>query len=320
MALLTIGDQFRAYNLTAVIGGDLSKVDAQQPDDYFTTVSSDDYKGKWRVVFFWPKDFTFVCPTEIAAFGKLNDEFADRDTQVLGASVDNEFVHFQWRAQHEDLKTLPFPMLSDLKRELVEATGVLNADGVADRATFIVDPNNEVQFVSVTAGSVGRWLRHRPRVAATHGPVTGVIYLLLGGAAGYLRYDYSSRHDADAAGTESVQAARDSTIALLSYKPESVDKDLTAARDRLTGSFLDAYTQLVNTVVIPGAKEKKISAVAQVPAAASVSAKPDHAVVLAFVDQTVVVGNDAPTRTASSVRITLEKVGGRWLISGFEPV
>ena len=156
MALLTIGDQFPAYNLTAVIGGDLSKVDAQQPDDYFTTVTSDDYAGKWRIVFFWPKDFTFVCPTEIAAFGKLNEEFADRDAQVLGASVDNEFVHFQWRAQHEELKTLPFPMLSDLKRELAEATGVLNADGVADRATFIVDPNNEIQFVSVTAGSVGR--------------------------------------------------------------------------------------------------------------------------------------------------------------------
>ncbi|NKY87990.1 peroxiredoxin [Nocardia veterana] len=156
MALLTIGDQFPAYNLTAVIGGDLSKVNAQQPDDYFTQISSDDHAGKWRIVFFWPKDFTFVCPTEIAAFGKLNDEFADRDAQVLGVSVDNEFVHFQWRAQHEDLKTLPFPMLSDLKRELVTATGVLNADGVADRATFIVDPNNEIQFVSVTAGSVGR--------------------------------------------------------------------------------------------------------------------------------------------------------------------
>jgi peroxiredoxin (alkyl hydroperoxide reductase subunit C) len=75
---------------------------------------------------------------------------------VLGVSVDNEFVHFQWRAQHEDLKTLPFPMVSDLKRELATATGVLNSEGVADRATFIVDPNNEVQFVSVTAGSVGR--------------------------------------------------------------------------------------------------------------------------------------------------------------------
>ncbi|MGQ4614924.1 redoxin domain-containing protein [Nocardia sp. R7R-8] len=156
MALLTIGDQFPAYNLTAVIGGDLSKVDAQQPDDYFTRITSDDHAGKWRIVFFWPKDFTFVCPTEIAAFGKLNDEFEDRDAVVLGASVDNEFVHFQWRAQHEDLKTLPFPMLSDLKRELAAATGVLNADGVADRATFIIDPNNEIQFVSVTAGSVGR--------------------------------------------------------------------------------------------------------------------------------------------------------------------
>ncbi|MFA4081041.1 Alkyl hydroperoxide reductase subunit C [Mycobacteroides salmoniphilum] len=156
MTLRTIGDEFPAYNLTAVIGGDLSKVNAQQPDDYFTTITSDDHPGKWRVIFFWPKDFTFVCPTEIAAFGRLNDEFADRDTQVLGASVDNEFVHFQWRAQHEDLKTLPFPILSDLKRELAEASGVLNSDGVADRATFIVDPDNIIQFVSVTAGSVGR--------------------------------------------------------------------------------------------------------------------------------------------------------------------
>ncbi|OHU25198.1 alkyl hydroperoxide reductase [Mycobacteroides chelonae] len=156
MTLRTIGDEFPAYNLTAVIGGDLSKVNAQQPDDYFTTVTSEDHPGRWRVIFFWPKDFTFVCPTEIAAFGRLNDEFADRDTQVLGASVDNEFVHFQWRAQHEDLKTLPFPILSDLKRELAEASGVLNSDGVADRATFIVDPDNIIQFVSVTAGSVGR--------------------------------------------------------------------------------------------------------------------------------------------------------------------
>ncbi|ANE81336.1 alkyl hydroperoxide reductase [Mycobacterium adipatum] len=156
MPLLTIGDQFPSYDLTAVIGGDLSKVDAKKPDDYFTRVTSSDHDGKWRIIFFWPKDFTFVCPTEIAAFGKLNEDFEDRDAAVLGVSVDNEFVHFQWRAQHDDLKKLPFPMVSDLKRELVTATGVLNADGVADRATFIVDPNNEIQFVSVTAGSVGR--------------------------------------------------------------------------------------------------------------------------------------------------------------------
>ncbi|OBI81162.1 peroxiredoxin [Mycobacterium sp. E740] len=156
MALLTIGDQFPRYDMAAVVGGDLSEVDAKQPDDYFIRVTSDDHDGKWRIVFFWPKDFTFVCPTEIAAFGKLNEDFEDRDAKVIGVSVDNEFVHFQWRAQHEDLKKLPFPMASDLKRELALATGVLNADGVADRATFIVDPNNEIQFVSVTAGSVGR--------------------------------------------------------------------------------------------------------------------------------------------------------------------
>ena len=150
--------------------------------------------------------------------------------------------------------------------------------------------------------------------------VLPIVALLLAAAAGYLRWDDSSRRDAATARTESVQAAKDSTVALLSYKPETVEKDLGAARDRLTGSFLDAYTELINNVVIPGAKDKKISALAAVPAAASVSAKPDHAVVLLFVDQTVVVGTDAPTNTASSVRVTLEKVKDRWLISGFDPI
>jgi peroxiredoxin (alkyl hydroperoxide reductase subunit C) len=154
--MLTVGDTFPEFSLTALVAGDLSAVQARQPEDYFTTIDSNTYQGKWLVVFFWPKDFTFICPTEIAEFGRLTGEFADRDAQVLGASVDNEFVHYAWRKQHEDLKTLPFPMLSDLKRELSAATGVLNADGVADRATFIVDPQGEIQFASVTAGSVGR--------------------------------------------------------------------------------------------------------------------------------------------------------------------
>ncbi len=150
--------------------------------------------------------------------------------------------------------------------------------------------------------------------------VLPIVALLLAAAAGYLRWEDSSRRDADTARTESVQAAKDSTVALLSYKPDTVEKDLGGARDRLTGSFLDAYTQLINTVVIPGAKEKQISAVASVPAAASVSAEPDHAVVLLFVNQTVVVGTDPPTNTASSVRVTLDKVDDRWLISGFDPI
>jgi alkyl hydroperoxide reductase subunit AhpC len=154
--MLTVGDRFPEYSLKALVPGDLSAVNAQQPDDYFVTVDSDTFEGKWRVLFFWPKDFTFVCPTEIAEFGRLNGEFADRDAQVLGASVDNEFVHFAWRRDHADLRNLPFPMLSDVKRELASAAGVLGADGVAERATFIIDPNGIVQFVMVTPGSVGR--------------------------------------------------------------------------------------------------------------------------------------------------------------------
>ncbi|WP_208300571.1 hypothetical protein [Mycobacterium sp. DL592] len=147
-----------------------------------------------------------------------------------------------------------------------------------------------------------------------------VLALLLGAGAGYLKWEDSSRRDAKSAAQAAVAAAKDSTVALLSYKPDTVEKDLGAARDRLTGNFLDAYTQLVNTVVIPGAKEKKISALATVPAAAPVTAKDNHAVVLLFVDQTVVVGSDAPTNTSSSVRVTLDKVGDRWLISGFDPI
>lgn len=156
MPLLTIGDQFPAYELTALIAGDLSKVDAKQPGDYFTTITNEDHAGKWRVVFFWPKDFTFVCPTEIAAFGKLNDEFR-RPRRAGSGCVDRQRVRpLQLACAARGPQKLPFPMLSDIKRELSLATGVLNADGVADRATFLVDPNNEIQFVSVTAGSVGR--------------------------------------------------------------------------------------------------------------------------------------------------------------------
>jgi Mce-associated membrane protein len=146
------------------------------------------------------------------------------------------------------------------------------------------------------------------------------LALLLGMAAGYLKWMDSSVRDAEVARIESVQVARDSTTALLSYRPDTVEKDLGAARDRLTGTFLDAYTQLTHDVVIPGSKEKQISAVATVPAAASVSAKPDRAVVLVFVNQTVIVGQSAPTDTASSVRVTLDNIDGRWLISGFDPV
>lgn len=150
--------------------------------------------------------------------------------------------------------------------------------------------------------------------------VLPALALLLAMAAGYLKWLDSSVRDSQEARIESVRAATDGTVALLSYKPDTVDKDLGGARDRLTGSFKDAYTSLTRDVVIPGAKQKQISAAASVPAAASVSTTANHAVVLVFVNQTVIIGNDAPTDTASSVRVTLDKIGDRWLISGFDPV
>ena len=150
--------------------------------------------------------------------------------------------------------------------------------------------------------------------------VLPALALLLAAAAGFLKWQDNSVRNAEIARIESVQAARDSTIALLSYKPDTVEQQLGGARDLLTGDFRDSYTALTNDVVIPGAKEKQISAVATVPAAASVSADPNHAVVLVFVNQTVVVGTEAPTDTASSVRIGLDKIDGRWLISKFDPV
>ncbi|UED84389.1 peroxiredoxin [Streptomyces profundus] len=146
--MLTIGDKFPTYELTGVVG----------PSDKlrFETFSSKDRERGWSVIFFWPKDFTFVCPTEIAAFGRLAGEFVERDAQVLGVSGDSEFVHHAWRRDHADLRELPFPMLADPKHELMSACGVRGEDGFAQRAVFLVDPDNEIQFAMVTAGSVGR--------------------------------------------------------------------------------------------------------------------------------------------------------------------
>ncbi len=147
--MLTIGDKFPSFDLKAVVSTD--------PRTAFKDISDKSAAGKWKVVFFWPKDFTFVCPTEIAAFGKLNREFNDRDAVLYGASTDSEFVHLAWRQNHADLKTLPFPMLADLKRELSQSLGILDkAEDVCLRATFIVDPEGIIRFVSVNDLSVGR--------------------------------------------------------------------------------------------------------------------------------------------------------------------
>ena len=147
--MLGIGSRFPRFKLTDVVNNDINTA--------FRDFDNQSFKDKWLVVFFWPKDFTFVCPTEIAAFGRLNGDFADRDAQVLGVSVDSEFVHLAWRKDKEELRNLPFPMLSDIKRELSTELGVLDAEaGVAQRATYIVDPDGVIRFVYVTDLNVGR--------------------------------------------------------------------------------------------------------------------------------------------------------------------
>jgi Mce-associated membrane protein len=150
--------------------------------------------------------------------------------------------------------------------------------------------------------------------------VLPILALLVAVGAGYLKWEDTWVRGSGAAGIESVAAAKESTVAILSYQPDSAEKDLGTARDRLTGKFRDSYTDLVRDVVVPGAKKSHISAIATVPAAASVSATPNHAVALVYVDQTVTVGNDAPADTSSTVRVTMDKIGNRWLISSFDPV
>ena len=147
--MLTIGNKFPEFNLTGVVSAD--------PKTAFKPLTNASFKGKWLVLFAWPKDFTFICPTEISGFGKLNKDFTDRDAQVLGMSTDSDYVHLAWRQNHKDLKDLPFPMLSDIKRDLSIALGILNdAAGVCNRATFIVDPNGIIRHVSVNDLKVGR--------------------------------------------------------------------------------------------------------------------------------------------------------------------
>ena len=147
--MLSVGDKFPDFALKGVVSTD--------PRTAFQDFDNASDAGKWKVIFFYPKDFTFVCPTEIAGFGAINGDFKDRDTVIYGVSIDSEFVHLAWRQNHADLKNLPFAMLSDIKRELSTALGVLDKnEGVAQRATFIVDPDGIIRFVYVTDLSVGR--------------------------------------------------------------------------------------------------------------------------------------------------------------------
>jgi lipoyl-dependent peroxiredoxin subunit C len=149
--MLGIRKQFPDFKLQGVSGS------SGDPKTSFSEVTNKSYKGKWMVVFFYPKDFTFVCPTEIKGFGELNNEFKDRDAQVLAVSTDSEFVHLAWKESDEGLKNLPFPMVSDIRRDLSGALGILEDNElVAHRATYIVDPEGVIRYVSVNDMDVGR--------------------------------------------------------------------------------------------------------------------------------------------------------------------
>jgi alkyl hydroperoxide reductase subunit AhpC len=146
---ITVGENFPAFNKKSVVSIERGKE--------FKDLSNKDIEGKWAVMFWWPKDFTFICPTEIAEFNKNYSNFTDRDTVLIGASTDNEYVHHAWRKDHKDLHDLRFPMLADTSKSLAEELGILSADEkVAYRTTYIIDPEGIVRWVCMNDLSVGR--------------------------------------------------------------------------------------------------------------------------------------------------------------------
>jgi lipoyl-dependent peroxiredoxin subunit C len=149
--IVSVGSQFPAFKKQAVVSIEKNK-------EFYELSSEEIINGdKWTVMFWWPKDFTFVCPTEIAEFNKHFQDFSDRDTMLIGASTDSEYVHLAWRKDHSDLRDLKFPMLADTSKSLAEELGILEAnEKVAYRVTYIIDPQGLVRWVAVNDLSVGR--------------------------------------------------------------------------------------------------------------------------------------------------------------------
>ncbi|WP_339746149.1 peroxiredoxin [uncultured Maricaulis sp.] len=152
--MLGIGEKLPDFEIVGVKPG--FNAHEENGVSAFEKITQESFAGKWKVIFFYPKDFTFVCPTEIAAFAKLNGEFEDRDTVVMGGSSDNEFCKLAWRREHPDLDKLPMWQFADSTGSLIDSLGIRTDDGVAYRATFVVDPDNVIQHVYVTNLNVGR--------------------------------------------------------------------------------------------------------------------------------------------------------------------
>ena len=157
--LLSLGAKFPEFKKIAVLSTEKGKE--------FSEINSHDHinEGKWMVMFWYPKDFTFVCPTEIAEFNRNFEEFRDRDTMLIGASTDTEFVHLAWRKDHKDLKDLKFPLIADTSKSLAESLGILESnEKVAYRVTYIVDPQGIIRWVSANDLNVGRNVKEVIRV------------------------------------------------------------------------------------------------------------------------------------------------------------
>ena len=156
----TVGDKLDAFKVIGVNPG----------SDKFFDITEKSFEGKWKVIVFYPKDFTFVCPTEIVGYDRLFQDFADRDAVLLTGSTDNEFCKLAWQKAHPDLSKIRHIQFADTQRRgkwvddegyknlsLVDQLGCFNnKEGAALRATFIVDPDNVIQHVSVNNLNVGR--------------------------------------------------------------------------------------------------------------------------------------------------------------------
>jgi len=157
--VVSVGSKFPEFKKKAVVSIEKGKEFIEISNDYAAA------EGKWTVMFWWPKDFTFVCPTEIAEFNKRYSDFDDRDAVLIGASTDSEFVHAARRRNHDDLRGLRFPMLADTSKSLAEELGILDAEEkIAYRATYIIDPQGIVRWVSVYDLNVGRNVQEVIRV------------------------------------------------------------------------------------------------------------------------------------------------------------
>jgi peroxiredoxin (alkyl hydroperoxide reductase subunit C) len=151
----TVGDKLEVFSVTGVKPG--FNQHEENGQSAFETITEKSFPGKWKIIYFYPKDFTFVCPTEIVGFAQLANDFSDRDAVVLAGSTDNEFSKLGWRREHKDLSGLNHWQFADTTGSLIDQLGVREKSaGVALRATFIVDPDNVIQHVSVNNLNVGR--------------------------------------------------------------------------------------------------------------------------------------------------------------------